>query len=140
MIYFWRRIGAFIIDLSIISMFSKIIFQFIAPVVTLTNSNIVIDFIKVIIYLLVVILISTGYNVGCYRFFKYPLGKLLMNIKVLDENGERVTNKKYFLREWNKYVYIYATMGLYIPVQFIINVVREKQCFHDKQSDTHIFM
>ncbi len=84
MMYFWRRIGAFVIDLSVISMFLEIIYRFIAPVVTLTYSNILVDFMKIVMYLRVGVIVSVGYNLVCYRFFKFPLGKLLMNIKVLD--------------------------------------------------------
>ncbi len=140
MMYFWRRIGAFVIDLSVISMLLQIIYRIIAPVVALTYSNIVVDLMKVALYLLVCVLVSVGYNLVCYRFFKFPLGKLLMNIKVLDEAGERVTQKRILIRESNKYIYIYATLGLYLPYQFIMNVVKKKQTFHDKQGDTHIFM
>ncbi len=140
MMYFWRRIGAFVIDLSVISMFLEIMYRFIAPIVTLTYSNILVDLMRVILYLLVCVFVSVGYNLVCYRFFKFSLGKLLMNIKILDESGERVTQKRIFIREFNKYIYIYATLGLYVPFQFIMNVVKKKQTFHDKQGDTHIFM
>ncbi len=116
MIYFWRRIGAFIIDLSVISMFLEIIAIAIAPIIALTYSNIVVDFFKVILYLLLCVVVAVGYNVVCYKYFKYPLGKLLLNIKILDEEANRVTVKRYFIRECNKYVYIYATLGLYVPL------------------------
>ncbi len=140
MMYFWRRIGAFVIDLSVISMLLQIMYSFIAPIVALTYSNLLVDLMKVAFYLLVCVLVSVGYNLMCYRFFKFPLGKLLMNIKVLDESGERVTQKRILIREFNKYIYIYATLGLYVPFQFIMNVVKKKQTFHDRQGDTHIFM
>lgn len=138
--YFWRRVGAFVIDLSVISMFIEIIFQVLAPIVALTYSNIVVDFFKIVLYFVICIIISVGYNLICYKFFKYPLGKLLLNIKVLDENGNRIDTKTYFIREKTKYVYIYATLGLYIPFQFIMNIIKKEQSFHDKQANTHIFM
>ncbi len=142
MMYFWRRIGAFVIDFSIISMFLEIMLgsKFIAPLFSLTYTNLLVDFSKLVLYLLFSILLAVGYNVICYKFFKYPLGKLLMNIKVLDENGERVSVKCYSNREWTKYVYIFTTLGLYLPYQFLLKVVKEKQTLHEKKSDTHIFM
>ncbi len=140
MMYFWRRIGAFLIDLSVISMILEILLRFIAPLFILTYTNILADIGKIILYLLFVILLAVGYNVVCYKFFKYPLGKLLMNIKVLDENEQRISVKTYFVREVNKYVYIFATLGLYLPYQFFAKVVKEKQTLHEKKSNTHIFM
>ncbi len=140
MMYFWRRLGAFIIDFSIISMFLEILLRFIAPVFTLTYTNILVDLIIVVIYLLFSLSVAVGYNVLCYKFFKYPLGKLLMNIKVLDEHSHRVSTKSYFVREFYKYVYIYATLGLYLPYQFIFKVIKEKQTLHEKKSNTHVFM
>ncbi len=142
MMYFWRRIGAFVIDFSVISMILEILLSsnFIAPVFTLTLTNLLVDFSKLVLYLLLSILVAVGYNVVCYKFFKYPLGKLLMNIKVLDENGQRVTVKSYFNREWTKYFYIFATLGTYLPYQFFMKVVKEKQTLHEKKSDTFIFM
>lgn len=138
--YLWRRTGAFVIDLSIISMLTQIIYVFIAPIVALTFSNIVVDFVKVVLYLFICVMISVGYNVICYRYFKYPLGKLLMNVKVLDSNGERISNKDYFIRESNKFVYIYATLGLYIPYQFFVKLTRKQESFHDKQVGTHVLI
>ncbi len=140
MIYYWRRIGASVIDLSIINMLSTIFFPLTSNIVTLTYSNIFVDLFKIFANLLIFIIIAVGYNVLCYRFFKYPLGKLLLNIKILGENEERVNVKQYFLREYNKYVLIYATFGLYIPYQFFVNVVKKKQTFHDKQGKTHVYI
>ncbi len=140
MIYYWRRIGAFFIDSSVISMLLSIVFAVAGPLVALTNTDIVIDLFKMVLFFIISIFVAVGYNVFCYSFFKYPLGKLLMRVLVLDENSERVSTKRYFIRELNKYTYIYATLGVYLPFQFLKNVASEKQVLHDKKSDTHIFM
>lgn len=136
--YLWRRTGAFVIDLSIISMFIRILYVVIAPFVTLTFTNAIEDLFKILIYLYFCVMVSACYNVICYKYFKYPLGKLLMSIKVLGDNEQRVSNKDYFIREFNKYIYIYATLGFYIPFEFIFKVARKKQTFHDKQAQTHV--
>ncbi len=140
MMYFWRRIGAFVIDFSIISMFLEIILRFIAPIFIPTYTNILVDLSKAVLYLIVSLSIAVGYNVICYKFFKYPLGKLLMNIKVLDEDSNRVSINRYLVRELSKFTYIYATLGLYLPYQFIFKVVKQKQTTHENKSNTHIFM
>ncbi len=140
MMYFWRRIGAFIIDFSVISMILEISLRFIAPIFIPTYTNILVDLSKAILYLLFSLSIAVVYNVFCYKFFKYPLGKLLLNIKVLDENSNRVSTKRYFVRELTKYTYIYATLSLYLPYQFFVKVIKEKQTLHEKKSETHIFM
>lgn len=122
--YLWRRIGATVIDLSVISMFMEIVFKLFGGFLTLAYTNIVADFIRIVLYLVLCIIISIGYSFICFRFFKYPLGKLLMNLKVLNENSERPETKVYLYREYNKYLYIYASVGLYLPYQFIIYVLK----------------
>lgn len=138
MYYYWRRIGSYIIDLSIISMFSQVIFGLL-PGVQLTGSDLLTDILIIYGFLAVSILIAVSYNVLAYRFFNYPLGKLLLSIKVLDEDGNRVSTRLYAKRELNKYVYMYATLGLYIPYQFIKYIWPKKQTFHDRLVNTHIY-
>lgn len=140
LMYYWRRIGAFVIDMSVISMITRILLPVLQPLFTLTGTNLGIDVIKLIAYLLFLILVAVAYNMLCYRFFKFTLGKLLLNIKVFNENGERASMKSYFIREWNKYFLIYATMGIYSLYQFITKVIKEKQTYHEKKSDTFTFM
>lgn len=138
--YYWRRIGAFVIDMSIISMFTRIILSFIYPIFQLTVSNLGIDFIKSIGYLLFLIFVAVLYNMICYRFFKFTLGKLLLSVKVLKENKERATMKQYFIREWNKFFLIYATVGIYVIYQFFAKVTKQKQTYHELVSETYTFM
>ncbi len=138
--YYWRRLGASVIDMSVISMFSRLILSLFLPILALSFENLAQDFFKILVYQLLCITIAVGYNLICYKYFKYPLGKLLLSIKVFDENQRRVPSDRYLTREIYKYVYIYATLGLYIPYQFLFNVCRRKQTFHDKKAQTHIFM
>ncbi len=140
MIYYWRRIGAYVIDLSIISMISQIIFMFIGPLFLLTGSNLVVDIFKFYMFLFVSVLIAVGYNVACYHYFKFPLGKMLMSIKVYNSRGRRVSTRDFAIREVNKFIYTYATLGLYLPYQFFRYVIKREQTFHERQSNTHIYM
>ncbi len=138
--YHWRRIGAFVIDLSVISMFAKIFLYFSYPMLALTFNNLIIDIFKIFLVLFIRVLVAVGYNMICYKYTKLPLGKLLLNVQVLDENGDRVSMDKYFVREWSKYIFIYSTIGFYIPYQFFKNVINNKQTLHDNKSNTHIYM
>lgn len=138
--YYWRRIGAFIIDMSIISMLTRVFLIVLQPLFILTTTNFVIDLFKVVAYLLFLILVAVLYNMICYKFFNFTLGKLLLSIKVLDENKQRATMRNYFIREWNKYFYIYATMGIYVIYQFCVNVMKQRQTLHERKSNTHTFV
>lgn len=138
--YFWRRIGAYIIDLSIISMISRIILSFISPIFLLTGTNLMLDIFKFYLFLMAAVIIAVGYNVGCYHYFKFPLGKLLMSIKVYNHRGRRVSTRDYAKREFNKFIYTYATLGLYVPYQFLRYAVKKEQTFHERQSNTYIYM
>lgn len=138
--YYWRRIGSFVIDMSVISMFISIIMQYCYPIFQLTLNDLGIDILKIMGYLIFLVLISVLYNMICYRFFKFTLGKLLLSVKVLNENKERCTMKQYFLREWNKYCLIYATLGLYVLYQFVAKVMKQKVTYHEKVSNTYTFI
>lgn len=138
--YFWRRIGAYIIDLSVISMISRIILSFISPVFLLTGTNLMLDIFKFYLFLMAAVVIAVAYNVGCYHYFKFPLGKLLMSIKVYNHRGRRVSTRDYTIRELNKFTYTYATLGLYVPYQFFRYGIKKEQTFHERQSNTYIYM
>lgn len=138
--YLWRRIGSFVIDSSIISMLSQIVFSLIGSYFTLTLTNIYIDLFKIFIALLIVVCISTAYNIICYMYFKFPLGKLLLKIQVLDEHKQRISNFQYLIREFTKYTYVYATLGLYLIYQLIRYDRKHLQTFHDRRVNTHIYM
>lgn len=140
MSYLWRRIGSYVIDISIISMINKIILINISSIFILTKTNIIIDFIKLYCFIGLLCLIAIGYNVLCYKYFKYPLGKLLMGVKVLDKDGRRVSTNVYFQREANKYIYFFATFGLYGLYQFLRFVTVKKQTYHERITKTHIFI
>ncbi len=140
MMYYWRRLGASVIDMSVISMFSQMILRLVLPLLALSFEHLAEDFFKILVYQLICITIAVGYNVICYKYFKYPLGKLLLSIKVLDEDQRRVSTDRYIIRELYKYVFIYATLGLYMPYQFFVYVCRHKQTLHERKADTHIFM
>ncbi len=138
--YYWRRVGAFVIDMSVINMFSEVVYPLFDNVIALTYSNILVDLLKIFINILIFIVVAITYNVVTYKYFKYPLGKLLMGVVVLDLNNERISVKKYFIREYNKYIFIYATLGLYIPYQFLFKLLKKKQTFHDEQVDTQVII
>ncbi len=138
--YYWRRVGAYIIDNSVISMFIQIFILFLAPYIRFTGTNLFVDLFMAVTVLFVAVFVSTMYNVLCYKYFKYPLGKLMLNVHILDVDGKRVSVRRYFIREWNKYTYTYATIGVYLIYQFFKNVVQKEQTFHDKQGDTHVYM
>ncbi len=136
----FRRIGAFVIDQSVISMFLRIILFFLAPAVTLKFDNVFIDLLRIYLFLFVCVAVSVTYNVVCYRFFKYPLGKLLLRVEVVDNKDNRLQVKKYLIRECYKYTYIYATFGIYILYQFLTKVIKHKQTYHDKQVNSYTFV
>lgn len=140
MIYYWRRTGAFVIDMSIIFMLQEIVRVATGQVFMLTGTDLLIDIIKMYSFLIVTVFIAVGYNVGCYHYFKFPLGKMLMSIKVYNHRGRRVSTRDYAKREFNKYVYLFATFYLYAPYQFFRYVTKKEQTFHERQSDTHIYM
>lgn len=140
MSYYWRRIGAYLIDITVIGMFGQIILVFMGNIFSLSGTNIVYDITISYLYLILLIAISVSYNVTFYHFFKFPFGKMMMGIKVYDQEGIRVSTKSYAKRELIKYGYMYATMGLYVPYQFIFYVLTKKRTYHERKSNTYTFI
>ncbi len=137
--YYWRRLGSFVIDNSVGGMFAKVVMFFINPLAFWTNSNIIIDMLLLYSTLLLTVFVVVGYNVLAYHYFKYPLGKLLMRVEVANKNGQRLTTKEYYNREFSKYILVYATFGLYNIFQFLVNVINNKQTYHDRIVDSHVY-
>ncbi len=142
--YYWRRIGAFVIDFSIANMLVRLVqstlFILLGNLFSISFENLAHDYVVAYIALGLGILVAVGYNVGCYHYFKFPLGKMLMSIKVYNHRGRRVSTRDYAKREFLKFVYFYATLGLYAPYQFFRYVTKKEQTFHERQTNTHIYM
>lgn len=144
MIYYWRRLGAFLIDFSISFMFYRIIasllFILVGNLFSISFENLTHDFIVSYVNFALLVIVPVAYNVGCYHYFKFPLGKMLMSIKVYNHRGRRVSTRDYAKREFLKFGYFYATFTLYAFYQFFRYVIKKEQTFHERQSNTHIFM
>lgn len=144
MMYYWRRIGSFVIDFTIVGMFTRIIesalFFLLGNAYSISYESLSHDYFIAYISLGLTIAVAVGYNVGCYHFFKFPLGKMLMTLKVYNHRGRRVSTKEYAKREFYKFIYLYATLGLYAPYQFFRYVVKKEQTFHERQTNTYIYM
>lgn len=135
----WRRLGSFIIDISVIGMFSRVIYMFIGSFYILSGTRFVEDIVVVFLYLLTNIIIAVVYQLIFYKLFKQSFGRRVMNIKLEKVNGKHVDLNVLAKREICKYTYLYASLGLYGIYQYIINVCRCKPVFHDEITNIILF-
>ncbi len=134
----FKRIGSFMIDMSIINMFSRVFYQYIlGHFIHITKNNLVYDIFVALFYILIIMAIAIGYQLICYKFIKNSLGKELMQIKYYNSNGTDISLEVLVKREMIKYYLIYVTMLIYVPYSFLkMKVTKTDLSFHDKKTST----
>lgn len=128
------RIGAFMIDMSIVQMFTQLAHNaFIMIFKTLTlKSHLILPLsnnlaLPVLLFICIVLfLIFTGlfviYHLICFRCLGVSLGKWILGLKVMDKNGYSLSLTSYTKREYEKVVLFTTSLtfyGLYSIAQFI---------------------
>lgn len=153
----WNRVGAAIIDFSICLSLIKLIFIIIAftslsQIFALTaqtnpeNANLLIDLVKMYLYMAVCVAIFVGYNTLTFSKIKGTFGKLILRIHIIDEKTAtkkeiKPTTKQIAKREYYKWLFFYATFGLYGIYSIILIIIKdtekkEKRLYHDKKAGT----
>lgn len=128
------RFGAFMIDMSIINMFSRILYMYIlAPYIHLTH-NIFLNFVAGVTSILIIIFMGVLYQYICFRLIHNSLGKELLRLRYVREDNKPITVNQLLRREFLKYYMLYATILLYIPYGFYVTHVRQEQMYHEKKS------
>jgi uncharacterized RDD family membrane protein YckC len=132
------RIGAFLIDASLTSSMSTVIlFPF--SRFFYIGGTLIHDLFTIAILLSIYIIIVSLYGVVTNKFFSATLGKILLGLRVVDEEGYKVETLVIFNRELTKWSYFYATLGLY-GLYVLYCIFKDVDAFHDKQNKTHIIL
>lgn len=130
----YRRIGAFMIDLAIVQMFTQLAhnaFIFMLSFLTLKShlslalSNTlalpILLFICIIL-LLIFIGLFVIYHWLCFQYLGVSLGKWMLGLTVMDENGSPLPLANYIKREYEKIIFFTSSLtfyGFYSIAQFI---------------------
>lgn len=138
---FWRRAGAFLIDLLVLSVVSSICmpyqyfgFMKLSTPDFLTNIPDWFVLPQLIFGNLLTVLVGIAYFIIFWIWRGQTLGKLVFNIKVIRPDGSNVTISIAFLRYLG---YIVSTLTLFMGFIWIA-FDKHKQGFHDKIAGTYV--
>lgn len=130
-----KRVKAFLIDLLIILSISLL--TIVSGLLTVGNgvlSGIVnLSYIFIPVYLILTLLIST-YMLFLHGFYGKTLGKMLMGISVIGENGKRIDLSASFIRWVGLFISAVPFSYGFISAYFDKNL----QAWHDKLSKTYV--
>lgn len=138
----YARFASFMIDMLIMQMFAQILFIYLlGPIIHLTFTNIVTDFVVVIFYMLLFIVIGIIYQSICFRFIHNSLGKQLMRLQYYHTDGTPLDLSTVIRREFLKYYLLYATVFVYGAYSLFRILMRSEKTYypyHDKKMDTYV--
>lgn len=127
---FWIRLGAGVIDISIIVVFLYIIYRLILEFTTVTAFWILSSFATGCIVWFIVIVYFTGFS----AWKGQTPGKIIMGIKIIRTDSSPLT-PTYALLRFVGYILSILTIGIgFIWVGFD----KKKQGLHDKIADTYV--
>ena len=132
------RIGAFFIDASLTSSMSTIILFPFSKYLYI-GGTLMHDLFTISFLLTMYIIIVSLYGVITNKFFAATLGKILLGLRVVDEEGFKVDTLVIFNRELIKWSYFYATLGIY-GIYVLYCIAKDIDAFHDKQNKTQIIL
>ncbi len=146
----WNRIGATVIDYSIIMILIKLTYTLLVvifPTILVIKGggnaiDLVFDFLKVLFSLMWSVFIAVFYNVFLTLKFKNTFGRLILKVNVLDENsGNKIINpskKQLIKRETFKWTLILSTFFIYAFYVLIGIILGKERFYYDKVANTKV--
>ncbi|MCG3844610.1 RDD family protein [Photobacterium damselae] len=146
----YKRIGTFLIDLSIVQMFvmvaQDLYLGIIAYISKGTGAKISLNDAMALPTLLALIIgimmlfigIYMGYQWLCFRLLGTSLSRYLLSVKVVSTDGKTLTRERYLKREFNKIYLCVATLGLYALYSGAQFLAFSHLPWHDKKNHTTV--
>ncbi len=146
----WNRIGATVIDYSIIMILIKLTYTLLVvifPTILVIKGggnaiDLVFDFLKVLFSLMWSVFIAVFYNVFLTLKFKNTFGRLILKVNVLDENsGNKIikpSKKQLIKRETFKWTLILSTFFIYAFYVLIGIILGKERFYYDKVANTKV--
>ncbi|ELV7516114.1 RDD family protein [Photobacterium damselae] len=146
----YKRIGTFLIDLSIVQMFvmvaQDLYLGIIAYISKGTGAKISLNDAMALPTLLALIIgimmlfigIYMGYQWVCFRLLGTSLSRYLLSVKVVSTDGKTLTKERYLKREFNKIYLCVATLGLYALYSGAQFLAFSHLPWHDKKNHTTV--
>ncbi len=146
----WNRVGATVIDYSIIMILIKLTYTLLVvifPTILVIKGggnaiDLVFDFLKVLFSLMWSVFIAVFYNVFLTLKFKNTFGRLILKVNVLDENsGNKIikpSKKQLIKRETFKWTLILSTFFIYAFYVLISIILGKERFYYDKVANTKV--
>lgn len=131
---FWNRFGAYIIDsIILIVIFVALSFPFILGIEYLGGIG---DAFAILLFLLVPVGWVLYYAIQESSEYQATLGKRALNIKVCDEDGNRISFGRALVRSIAKFI----TGFVFNPLFILIGLTAKKQGIHDFIVNTFVIV
>ncbi len=146
----WNRVGATVIDYSIIMILIKVSYSLLVlllPGVFIVKGggnaiDLLFDFLRVLFSLFWSVFIAVFYNVYLTFKFKNTFGRLILKVNVLDENSDKKiikpTKKQLIKRESYKWTLILGTFFIYAFYVLISIILGKEKFYYDKVAKTKV--
>lgn len=131
----YRRIAALLMDMMLINGLARLLFlvlYFVAKI-----SFVPTTFSGLFMICLCMSIFATIYVLICQQIFNGTLGKRLMEVEVVNQNGQQLTNWELVSREWSKWIIIYFFSLIAIVINAII-YFKSGSSIHDKLAKTKV--
>ncbi len=146
----WNRIGATVIDYSIIMILIKVTYTLLVvlfPNIFIISGggniyDLIFDFSRVLFSLFWSVFVAVFYNVFLTLKFKNTFGKLILKVNVLDEKSDKKIikpNKQQLIkRESFKWTFIFGTFFLYAFYVLVAILIGKNEFYYDKVANTKV--
>lgn len=95
------------------------------------------DIILIATLLLIFVIALTIYSTVCYKYFNGTFGKLLLGLKLTDNDGYKVSTKNMLKREWYKWMLLYGSLFIYGIIS-LYSLFFNFPIIHDKIAKTKV--
>lgn len=146
----WNRIGASVIDNSIIVLIATVVrwilMLFFGELLLIRGGgepiDLLLDFLRVFFLLLVSVFISVQYCMLSYKRYGSTIGQIILKVHIIsaDSTGKKIikpSNKSILKREQYKWFLIIGTFYLY-GIYCIVQIIREKKVLHNHVSNIEV--
>lgn len=146
----FKRVGTFMIDLSIVQMFTVIAKEIYVAVLLYSSQQASFEFslnadyalptllLIMIGVMLILVAVYMGYHALCYKLLGNSLSRYFLSLKVESLHSTPLDKKHYLKREFDKIYLTVATLGLYPLYAGAQFLAHGNPPWHDKKYQTQV--
>ncbi len=133
----WKRVGSTIIDLSIINLFSSLVFFIFNPSYAIPTGSFLFDIFIMLFCIFIVVLVAVGYQYFMFTRYGKSFGKIIVRQEIRTSKQKKIDKKTLFKREFYKYYLFYFSLSIYGIWNFYKVILKNKKALHEKKFDAY---